>query len=260
MFQNFNDSQRPLSNTMCKHYGIYFQDAPRRLMTMGVLANETPSMDRSGSLTDGLIYCAGVRDEGIRHDWLNPHISTPIQELVAKKEPKKDKVITLDASPEGEDWVVNVISLAGEEVCSVRAQRTRNIHFLREQIQEAVDPGKEFNLHLALPGGNMVVNSKDDTSLQHLFMQDEAMALGLALEPDECTKVWQLFVKWDKDCSGEISKDELAAMLNLLDPSLSAEEISQVFDLLDVNKDNRLQWSEFLEVIKVIPDRLDAKP
>jgi len=73
MFQNFRDSQRPESNQLCQHYGVYFEDQPRRLMTMGILANKTPSMDNSNSLTEGLIYCAGVRDEGIRHDWQTTH-------------------------------------------------------------------------------------------------------------------------------------------------------------------------------------------
>ncbi|CAJ1396863.1 unnamed protein product [Effrenium voratum] len=252
MFQNFDDAQRPVSNQMCKHYGVYFQDMPRRLMTMGILANETPGMDIRCSLTDGLIYCAGVRDEGIRHDWLDPHMSSGSPSPPPK--PKADKVFTLDAFPDGEDWIVGVFSMAGDEVCSVQAGRSDTIGFLRKEIQKKVDPKGEVNLHLSLPGGNMVVISKDDTSLQHLFMHAEAMALGLALEPDARTRIWQLFAKWDVDCSGEISKAELATMLQDLDPSLSDEEISRVFAMLDVNKDGRLQWCEFLEVVKILPD------
>jgi len=268
MFQNYHDSQRPVNNQLCKHYGTYFEDVPRRLMTMGILANETPSMDNSGLLTDGLIYCAGVRDEGIRHDWETLHDFgcggtgpefTRIPPPPPPK-PKSDKVLTLDAVPDGEEWVVGVMSMAGHEVCSVRAQRTHKIGSLRKQIKDAVDPKDEFKLHLSLLGGNMVVNSKDDTSIQHLFMQDEAMALALALEPDVRTLIWQMFVKWDKDCSGEMSQDELADMLKHMDPSLKDDEISRIFVMLDSNKDNKLQWSEFLAVLGIIQDPTSAKP
>ena len=67
-FENYKDEARPLHATSATHYGIYFEQVPKRLLVMGVLANKTPSMDRSAEPTKGLIYGAGTERDPLFHD------------------------------------------------------------------------------------------------------------------------------------------------------------------------------------------------
>jgi hypothetical protein len=254
MFPNFHDHERPVSNKLCSHYGVYFEDVPRRLMTMGILANETPSMDQSSSLTDGLIYCAGVRDQGIYHDWRDPHGHGAAEPSPPPPPPKGDKVYTLDAKLEGEEWVVAALTMAGEEACKVRAKKQDTIKMLRAEVKSLVDPKDKFNVHLSLPEGQMVVVRKDETKVQHLFMEAECMELGLVLEPDMRTKAWQMFMRTDIDSSGVISPDELCALFQELDPDLPVDGCMEVFKELDVNEDGKLQFGEFLQILYKYPD------
>lgn len=55
MFQNYIESQRPKKNPLCLHYGTYFAKKSKRIITAGVLSNNTP--DLSGSVPEpGIIY------------------------------------------------------------------------------------------------------------------------------------------------------------------------------------------------------------
>jgi len=68
MFQNYVDSARPCHSPEAVHYGTYFDSVPKRIMTAGILSNETPSMfpcfPASGHRVKGLLYSAGTRSNG----------------------------------------------------------------------------------------------------------------------------------------------------------------------------------------------------
>ncbi|CAE7331444.1 unnamed protein product [Symbiodinium sp. CCMP2456] len=72
MFQNYVDTDRPHHDSMAAHCGIYLDSLPKRILVMGILANETPSFSqrRPGSTSPkpGLIYCPGTAQDPLRHD------------------------------------------------------------------------------------------------------------------------------------------------------------------------------------------------
>lgn len=49
MFQNYIESQRPITNTLCHHYGTYSTEKAKRVITAGVLSNHTPDLRLSTS-------------------------------------------------------------------------------------------------------------------------------------------------------------------------------------------------------------------
>ncbi|CAE6946446.1 unnamed protein product, partial [Symbiodinium sp. KB8] len=72
MFENYlEDYQRPSHNPAASHYGLYFQDKPKRILVMGILANQTPQFSlgpEPRALTRSLVYCAGTEADPLRHE------------------------------------------------------------------------------------------------------------------------------------------------------------------------------------------------
>lgn len=72
MFENYlEDCQRPTHNPAAAHYGLYFQDKPKRILVMGILANQTPQFSPGSepkALTRSLLYCAGTEADPLRHE------------------------------------------------------------------------------------------------------------------------------------------------------------------------------------------------
>lgn len=68
MFQNYDDVHRPAHKASAEHHGIYFKDMPKRILVMGLLANENPSMVGSNPPWQGLLYCAGTSRDPLFHD------------------------------------------------------------------------------------------------------------------------------------------------------------------------------------------------
>merc|ERR1719433_1135015 len=68
MGENYIDSERPACNPLSQHYGTYLTDRPKRLATIGVLANNTPAAEDPAPA--GFIYCPGmltVREGNVHH-------------------------------------------------------------------------------------------------------------------------------------------------------------------------------------------------
>jgi len=72
MFENYlKDCQRPSHNPAAAHYGLYFQDKPKRILVMGILANQTPQFSPGSqpkALTRCLLYCSGTEADPLRHE------------------------------------------------------------------------------------------------------------------------------------------------------------------------------------------------
>jgi len=72
MFENYlKDCQRPSHNPAAAHYGLYFQDKPKRILVMGILANQTPQFSpglQPKALTRSFLYCAGTESDPLRHE------------------------------------------------------------------------------------------------------------------------------------------------------------------------------------------------
>lgn len=61
MFQNYIDGDRPKHSTLATHFGMYLPDHAKRLITMGVLSNQTPVKGTAAPI--GLVYCPGSLDK-----------------------------------------------------------------------------------------------------------------------------------------------------------------------------------------------------
>lgn len=88
IFQNYDDQQRPQHRASAAHHGMYFEAFAKRVLVMGVLANETPRFTRP---VKGLIYCASTSREPLFHD--NPSYDcykTPeqLEEIYGKDSPQ----------------------------------------------------------------------------------------------------------------------------------------------------------------------------
>ena len=58
-----------------------------------------------------------------------------------------------------------------------------------------------------------------------------------------------LFKLLDKNNNNKICKPELGILVNIDEFELNAEDIDQIMDEFDKNKDGQLDWQEFLEMM-----------
>jgi hypothetical protein len=279
MFQNYIDAERPAHNPAATHYGIYVDNAivPKRIMSMGILANETPSvLEDTGTRSrevDGLIYCPGVNDDGIRHDWYQSHhAAEEATPSPPPPPPKEDLVLIVDASYASSDLVVTVRNMAGEEKFVNVTCPSDTLGALRAVIEPVVNPGDKYNLELMMIDGTILDKTDDEwilemiwtnTSLAGAAAEEEAPpaplqreysktrtnvaeVLGLA-GPDD--KVRATFEALDKDGMGFILKDELSALLLKLAPTYTPDDLERAFSHADKDQDGKIDWEDFLEWI-----------
>jgi hypothetical protein len=61
---------------------------------------------------------------------------------------------------------------------------------------------------------------------------------------------WEAFVAVDADGNALLSPSELYAFLRWLDvPDLTAEDVVDFFELADKNRDNMIQYAEYMYVL-----------
>uniref|UniRef100_A0A8C1TTU5 EF-hand calcium-binding domain-containing protein 7 n=1 Tax=Cyprinus carpio TaxID=7962 RepID=A0A8C1TTU5_CYPCA len=66
-------------------------------------------------------------------------------------------------------------------------------------------------------------------------------------EPDQLMRI---FKKFDTNCDGYISHDELSRILTSSGEKMSPKEVDEVFSLADVNKDGKLDYAEFCRLLE----------
>eukprot|EP00931_Biecheleriopsis_adriatica_P109195 TRINITY_DN83457_c0_g1_i1.p1 TRINITY_DN83457_c0_g1~~TRINITY_DN83457_c0_g1_i1.p1 ORF type:complete len:536 (-),score=96.26 TRINITY_DN83457_c0_g1_i1:41-1618(-) len=186
MFQNYIDSQRPMHNPRCLHYGTYYEDKPKRVMTMGVLANETPVMlgsPKNGQAIDGLIYCPGVPDEPLRHE--NPAYGFDPRPSLATRaptppppEPKPDLIITLDATFEEGFWQISCSTMAGEVKCTLCGPPKEDVQWLIREVKKGADPDDSFTIRLVTRDGENVPGLL--YSLDYIFGEQSMIKKAMA--------------------------------------------------------------------------------
>ncbi|KAK7144785.1 hypothetical protein R3I94_011014 [Phoxinus phoxinus] len=71
-------------------------------------------------------------------------------------------------------------------------------------------------------------------------------------EPDELMRI---FKKFDLNCDGYISHDELSRILTSSGEKMSPEEVDEIFSLADVNKDGKLDYAEFCRLLGSTADQ-----
>lgn len=58
--------------------------------------------------------------------------------------------------------------------------------------------------------------------------------------------VTEAFETWDENGDGEISKDELCSVLQELNPNITEEQVDQMLEVADANKDGTVDYEEFI--------------
>jgi len=260
MFQNYVDTDRPHHDSMAAHCGIYLDSLPKRILVMGILANETPSFSpgRSESVCTkpGLIYCPGTAQDPLRHDAPSYDYLRTRDEMIeieaarereaaAKMRPptppravrKDDFIVFLEikmAKPEEGIVSITCRSLAGTDLGSLEAGADSNLGGLRRRVEQKLDPEDKTNVVLCIRTETFG-KGQDDVKLFELL-------------PVSIDEVKIAFAKADSNKDGFLDKAEAKAMLKQLAeaiPSImSNDEIEQLFDAVDADADGRLNLPE----------------
>lgn len=105
-------------------------------------------------------------------------------------------------------------------------------------------------------GITLALDDSDDEEVQyHRAKSDmiEAVDLpfsDLGTESDlNKIKIKEIFVKWDLDKSGGIEEEELAAIMNELNPCMTKDIAKRLFTVADVNKDGVIDYDELVEFL-----------
>lgn len=169
MFQNYVDSERPRHNPLATHYGSYFGDRPKRVITMGVLANSTPDANTADEdFPVGLIYCPGTCGHHNHAEEAEMAVAPPPAPKPVK--PKSHLALTVTAVLEsGPVWALSVTSLAGEEKCALQLPGSANIGALKYAVKHAIDTQDAFQLGLVSPDGRLLSSEGSDTPLLSVF-------------------------------------------------------------------------------------------
>lgn len=113
-------------------------------------------------------------------------------------------------------------SIPVKKINEVLVNAKEDIH--EEDIQDALD--------------EMGKSNNDDITVDE-FIQ----LINLANDPQAIIDAFQLF---DKDKNGFISIDEFKCILELVQTNFNQEEVKEIFDMTDVNKDGKIDYREFV--------------
>ena len=196
IFQNYDDEARPSHKDSAAHYGVYFEKLPRRVLIMGILANETPQFTadprQRGAKTEALIYCAGTKRDPLYHD--NPSYDTyktpeqiaerlradqkeeeflRRQEQQTRKPLKLDMIVTLDIQRKDGFCSVEGRNLHGTLLCNLSCSQAMTVNELRGQVKQEADPDDLTNLMLCLPDGQLLTQEHDGTMLARWSVESQ---------------------------------------------------------------------------------------
>ncbi|CAE7688824.1 unnamed protein product [Symbiodinium sp. KB8] len=267
MFQNYVDTDRPHHDSMAAHCGVYLDSLPKRILVMGILANETPSFSprRPGSTSPkpSLIYCPGTAQDPLRHDAPSYDYMRTADEMVeieaarireaeaimrpptpprARKdvfnEPASSHASEMKMLKPAESLVgITCRSLAGRDLCSLEADAETKVAGLRRQVKQKLDPEDKTNVVLCIRDESLG-KAQEDVKLYELL-------------PVSIDDVKFAFAKADSNKDGFLDKAEAKAMLTCLADALpsimSAAEVDQLFDAVDTDADGRLNLPEFID-------------
>ncbi|XP_043098049.1 EF-hand calcium-binding domain-containing protein 7 [Puntigrus tetrazona] len=69
-------------------------------------------------------------------------------------------------------------------------------------------------------------------------------------KPAEPDQLMRIFKKFDVNCDGYISHEELSRILTSSGEKMSPKEVDEIFSLADVNKDGKLDYAEFCRLLE----------
>ncbi|KFM23111.1 Calmodulin-4 [Auxenochlorella protothecoides] len=108
-----------------------------------------------------------------------------------------------------------------------------------KEIQGLLKPGRLEDLRS--PGGASAYITLDRAS-KYGF---DAKKYGISEE--ELSRVASVFARYDTNDDGVLSVDEFRGLCSRYGSTLSQEEVKAALDLLDTNKDGRIQFGEFVD-------------
>ena len=159
LFENYDDSCRPAHKTSAKHYGIYFEEVPKRILVMGVLANQTPPMEKTSEPTKGLIYCAGTERDPLFHD--NPSYDMYKRGAPSQPEVKPDLIVTLEVTRKDEEkFLVVGRSMGGEQVFQEECVNSMSIGLLHNTARARADRADSHNVILCRMDGELLTKEE----------------------------------------------------------------------------------------------------
>ncbi|XP_051568432.1 EF-hand calcium-binding domain-containing protein 7 [Myxocyprinus asiaticus] len=77
-------------------------------------------------------------------------------------------------------------------------------------------------------------------------------------KPAEADQLMRIFKKFDVNCDGYISHDELSRILTSTGEKMSPKEVDEIFSLADVNKDGKLDYAEFCRLLRSTVEQCQA--
>ena len=188
MFHNYDDEHRPSHKASAEHYGIYFENLPRRVLIMGVLANHTPPFPSLEKTSEALVYCAGTRRDPLRHDnasydayktpeQIAERIRADLEEeqqllqwrqrQPKREPPKPDLILSLQLLLKDSGLCeVEGRNMAGDLLSKVDANPRMMVKELRRHIQREADPNSVHNVILSLQNGQLLTEEHDDSVLE----------------------------------------------------------------------------------------------
>ena len=183
LFHNYEDELRPCHKPSAAHYGIYFEKLPKRVLVMGVLANETPQFQGTPPPSaEALIYCAGTQRDPLFHD-------APSYDCYKRApddgKPKPELVLTLELICSEDNMLVNCRNMAGESLCNLVLAPTQTLEIARCHIQYWADRYNSYNIILALPGGQLLSKEHDSLTLSNLSELEGAASSSDQPQPAE---------------------------------------------------------------------------
>mmetsp|Transcript_21563 Transcript_21563/g.50263 ORF Transcript_21563/g.50263 Transcript_21563/m.50263 type:complete len:377 (-) Transcript_21563:62-1192(-) len=195
LFENYDDGCRPSHKSSSTHYGVYFETLPKRVLVMGVLANETPPMNKVAEPTRGLIYCAGTGRDPLFHGNYPSHDDerTPTP---PKPAPKPDLIVSLEATLDAQTCLVVGRSMAGTDLCRVQCSKHNTLGFLRDEVRRAVDPGNSSNVVLCNVEGGLLTSEYNRRKLSQCFGNTEEdttvapCSAGCTRFPESLVALW----------------------------------------------------------------------
>ena len=183
LFHNYEDELRPCHKPSAAHCGIYFEKLPKRVLVMGVLANETPQFQGTPPPSaEALIYCAGTQRDPLFHD----HPSYDCYKRAPDDgKPKPELVLTLELICSEDNMLVNCRNTAGESLCNLVLAPTQTLEIARCHIQYWADRYSSYNIILALPGGQLLSKEHDSLTLSNLSELEGAASSSDQPQPAE---------------------------------------------------------------------------
>jgi len=275
MFQNYIDCHRPMHNPLCSHYGSYFEHTPKRIMTLGILANST-----SEHLHDGLIYCPGTADQPLAHDEFSAYME---DEWAKENEEEERRRLERMKAPAPPKAPAPARPAPVRPPPPVQATQATEAALKAEQKRREAAEAELFNEKMKVERmqkmlrelENDLENEKQrriaaEAALAHEQKSRPASSVALGKTPapaataavhapaegrhgrttskamDMKEKITNAFRLIDANGDGKIDRRELRQVLMSFDPHTKRQDLDACLRQIDVDKDGKIDLDEFM--------------